>query len=217
MSSLNGLLRLSPRNATHMRRATEAMVRAFADDPLWAAIIPDRAMRLAASDGIYGVNVRYAARYGEVYSTSDNFEGAAVWLPPGDPGMRTLPMLLIGGPGLLRAMSRLDRASRRRMFATFDYTESKRKTLPAPYWYLSQLGVVPERQGQGYGSRLLAPMLARCDVDGVAAYLETETTDNVAFYEKRGFRVLTDEVLPDSGARLWTMWRAPQPTTKGEN
>jgi GNAT superfamily N-acetyltransferase len=77
-----------------------------------------------------------------------------------------------------------------------------------PHYYLSILGVDPPHQGSGRGSALLAPMLRRCDTEGVGAYLETGTERNVRFYSRHGFRV-TDEVPLPEGPPMWLMWRDP--------
>jgi ribosomal protein S18 acetylase RimI-like enzyme len=78
------------------------------------------------------------------------------------------------------------------------------------HWYLQGLGTDPPLQRQGLASAALAPMLQRCDTDGVAAYLESTKERNVTFYERHGFRVTSTIDLPDRGPRLWLMWRDPQ-------
>jgi ribosomal protein S18 acetylase RimI-like enzyme len=77
-----------------------------------------------------------------------------------------------------------------------------------PHCYLAILGVDPEAQRRGLGSRLLRPVLARCDRERVPAYLESSKEANIAFYERHGFAV-TDEVALPRGPRLWLMWRRP--------
>ncbi|MDQ0466581.1 ribosomal protein S18 acetylase RimI-like enzyme [Caulobacter ginsengisoli] len=59
-----------------------------------------------------------------------------------------------------------------------------------PHWYLSMLGVDPARQGRGLGSALLKAGLARCDADGLPAYLESSNPKNVPLYERFGFEAL---------------------------
>jgi GNAT superfamily N-acetyltransferase len=74
------------------------------------------------------------------------------------------------------------------------------------------VGVPPEAQGQGRGSRLLAPVLDRCDEDGVPAYLEASTADNARLYERLGFESREEvEALP--GVRVRPMWREPRRTS----
>ncbi len=59
-----------------------------------------------------------------------------------------------------------------------------------PHWYLSMLGVDPACQGRGLGSALLKAGLARCDAEGLPAYLESSNPKNVPLYERFGFEVL---------------------------
>lgn len=55
-------------------------------------------------------------------------------------------------------------------------------------WYLSILGLHPDRQGAGLGARLVAPVLEEADAAGVATFLETFTPRNESFYGRLGFR-----------------------------
>jgi len=78
-----------------------------------------------------------------------------------------------------------------------------------PHWYLPFLGVVVEQQGRGIGSVLLEAVLARCDADGLPAYLEATCEDNRRLYERHGFAVRQQLALPE-GPPLWAMWREPR-------
>jgi ribosomal protein S18 acetylase RimI-like enzyme len=77
-----------------------------------------------------------------------------------------------------------------------------------PHWYLSVIGVAPDRQGQGLGSALLGHVLARCDADRVHAYLETSNRRNLPLYRRHGFQVREQFDVPE-GPPIWTMWRDP--------
>jgi ribosomal protein S18 acetylase RimI-like enzyme len=74
-----------------------------------------------------------------------------------------------------------------------------------PLGYLGTLGVDPSLQGRGVGTALLGRWLGRLDREATGAYLETDRRENVAFYERSGFRVLGEtQVL---GAQIWRMRR----------
>ena len=75
-------------------------------------------------------------------------------------------------------------------------------------WYLEVVGVHPDEQGAGIGSRLVGTGLERADATGAASYLETPSAANVRFYERLGFEVERDgvELLP-GGPTHWLMRR----------
>jgi hypothetical protein len=51
--------------------------------------------------------------------------------------------------------------------------------------------------------------LRMCNENGVPAYLETATEENVSLYQKNGFKVIEDFVLP-KGPKVWTMVYEPK-------
>ena len=55
-----------------------------------------------------------------------------------------------------------------------------------PHWYLGVLGTDPDHQGKGIGAALLAPVLERCDREGMPAYLESSKESNIPYYERFG-------------------------------
>jgi ribosomal protein S18 acetylase RimI-like enzyme len=75
-----------------------------------------------------------------------------------------------------------------------------------PCWYLPFIGIDPQHQGRGLGSRLLAEGLARCDRDRLPAYLEASSARNRALYERHGF-VGTGELRAGDSPPLWPMLR----------
>ena len=77
------------------------------------------------------------------------------------------------------------------------------------HYYLDSLGVVPEWQGRGIGSALLAPVLERCDAERMPAYLNAGSARSRDLYARHGFEVTEEFRLPDGGPPLWRMWREP--------
>lgn len=82
--------------------------------------------------------------------------------------------------------------------------------LVEPHWYLSVLGTSPDQQGKGLGSKVLAPMLERCDRIGGLAYLESTNPANVSFYRRHGFEPINEFYLGD-GVLITPMSREPRP------
>ena len=190
--------------------AADVLVRAFADDVLYSWVCPDRDYRLRALRRHFRASVRYCLARGEVYTTPD-LSGVALWLPPCNLVLDVLAFFR-SGCGLLWSELALEPESRRRMLAMVRHdTAIARRVAREPYWYLALLGVAPELQGRGIGGALLEPRLRACDQDGLPCYLETETRDNIRFYERRGFTVVHEGALPGGGPTMWAMWREPRP------
>jgi ribosomal protein S18 acetylase RimI-like enzyme len=78
-----------------------------------------------------------------------------------------------------------------------------------PHWYLAIMGVDPQWQGRGIGSKLMRPALEALDAEGTPAYLEASTVRSRALYERHGFAVTGEFNLPSGGPTLWQMWREP--------
>ena len=79
---------------------------------------------------------------------------------------------------------------------------------PEPHIHLGPVGVLPEFQGRGIGRGLMQRFCAAVDSEGKPAFLETDSPENVRFYEKSGFR-LVDETCVLS-VSIFFMWRPGQ-------
>jgi ribosomal protein S18 acetylase RimI-like enzyme len=80
-----------------------------------------------------------------------------------------------------------------------------------PHWYLFMLGVEPRDHGRGFGGALLRRLSERADRDGVPAYLETDTPENVPLYERFGYTVTEEAQLREfSSLTMWRMVRSAE-------
>ena len=175
----------------------ESLARAFEDDPMTLYAHPRRSTRRRR------LRFWFAGRLGtlldeELVFCDEERRGAALWAAP---DRWELPAREV-----LRSL-RLANRRLPQLLVGFRRVESRHPT--EPHFYLAVLGVEPGTQRRGLGSRLLEPMLGRCDTEGVPAYLESSKERNVPFYERHGFRV-TDEVRMPGGPPLWLMWREPR-------
>jgi ribosomal protein S18 acetylase RimI-like enzyme len=160
-------------------RAVAALVAAFAADPAVRWMYP-RAQQYREHFPEF-----VAALGGKAftYDTVDELNGsacAAFWLPPGvQPDEGAIVDLLLRSVG------------KDRQPEMFSILEQMGEYHPEePHWYLPFIGVAPEVQGRGLGSALLRRGLARCDHEGVPAYLESTNPRNVPFYERFGFKAI---------------------------
>ena len=201
-----GLVRIgADAGAAKMARVTALLARAFQDDPMMAFAFPDAVRRARSLPRLIGLNVRYMARHGEVYTTM-GMEGAALWLPPDQTQVGVGGMLRVGA---LVAPLTVSWSALRRMSAMGSQgARLRRQHAPMPHWYLSQIGVEPAMWGRGFAGTLLAPMLARMDAEKTSCYLETGKEGNVALYQRYGFAVAAARELGGS-LRVWAMLRHP--------
>jgi ribosomal protein S18 acetylase RimI-like enzyme len=77
-----------------------------------------------------------------------------------------------------------------------------------PHTHLGPVGVLPQFQRRGIGRRLMQRFCARLDSDGRPAFLETDSSGNVRFYERFGFRPAGETLL--FGVTIFFMWRPRQ-------
>jgi ribosomal protein S18 acetylase RimI-like enzyme len=122
--------------------------------------------------------------------------------------------------GMLAAPLRIPWAALGRISIMEEYAvRLHRRHAPDRHWYLSQLGVEPERQGQGVGSALVGGMLSRIEADHLLCYLETANAANLAFYRRHGFQVVADGTVKSGGVpsevHLWAMLRPPSASGAG--
>jgi len=189
--------------------AAGMLAAALRDEPGFASVVPDPVRRAQVLGVLLRILVRDAFPLGNVWVTRDNghIVGTAIWYAPGDFPMTALRQLRIA-PAML-PMLRFGRSMVTRLG---QMEENAKAAFPKdPCWYLAALGVDPERQGQGTGSRLMEAALAEIDTNREAAYLETGEEINVRFYERFGFEICESalQLAPAPGPTHWTMWRPP--------
>jgi len=63
------------------------------------------------------------------------------------------------------------------------------------HWHLGPIGVLPAYQGIGIGTMLMERFSKEVDACMAEAYLETDGDKNVRFYEKFGFKVVSESEI----------------------
>lgn len=194
--------------ADEIDQAATMLARAFIGRPFPSLLADDEARRVDASRWTFAALARYGLEYGEVVTT-DELDAVAIWWAPEYVELTDGRAALIG---LADAPSVLGEAAWARIEA-YDAVASEihHQSISEPHWYLCLIGVAPEAQGRGLASQLLTQMFERLDREQLPAYLDTNVSENVEFYQRRGFVVTAEAVDPASGILIRGMRRDPRP------
>ena len=210
--------------------AATVLARAFAEEPAKSVLFGDvgsdgapfrdEATRTRFAEAVAIGRLRSAARYAAVHvaEVDGTVAAVAMWYPPGakpkGPGASLLHALTAPGTRVLTLLSSLsaslwrDRAAFKRLLA--NRNAAARQASRGPSWYLAVIGTDPDHRGRGLARLLLERTLERCDVEGLAAWLETTEEATAGMYERFGFETVAaidgGTVFPG----LWIMRREPR-------
>ncbi|MBA7473908.1 hypothetical protein ES707_09255 [subsurface metagenome] len=201
-NEIEGLIRLDKSNA---KLAVEVLVRAFQNYPLLQYYFPNKVEREKLSYYFLSFGLFSGISYGEVYATSPNLEGVAVWIPSTNYPVTFWRMLRSIPPPIIVGLGMHGGFKIRRLGEYVD-TVHQRLT-PFKHWFLQTIGVAPQFQGKGYAGKLLRPMLSKIDKEGLPCYLETLDEQNVQLYEHFGFKVIEESNVPSTNLTNWAMMR----------
>lgn len=189
----------------------EILAQAFNQDPIMQYFYStDEMIRLKRLRWLSQLVINYCHPYEQIYTTTNELKGCAVWLPP-----HAFPtnMLRLMRLGFYQFPLKVQWQRIGEFLKIFNQMEHYHlQDMPNPHWYLFMLGVAPAYQGQGVGGMLIEPVLQQSDRDGIPCYLETSTERGVHFYQKHGFQMLQIGQLSPPAPCYWTMKRDPQPT-----
>jgi ribosomal protein S18 acetylase RimI-like enzyme len=151
--------------------------------------------------------IKSALAYGDAWVTED-VSGVLFFLPPSRTrladwdfvkcGFLALPMV-IG----LRLYPGVDECEKH-------VADTQEKLLAGrPHYYLWGLAVDPVKQRTGSGKALLESFLKKADGESIPVYLETHKQENVAYYERYGFKLVLTETIPKHSLKFWCLLREP--------
>ncbi|MFW9948678.1 MAG: GNAT family N-acetyltransferase [Candidatus Thorarchaeota archaeon] len=184
--------------------ASKIMAKAYFEADDFSSFSTDPSKRMKHLIKTMNMTLRYSQKFGLVYSSSQNLEGVAAWLPHDKVkipiwqyirfGM--IPVIIGVGKDVRKELLHYDKLSKKKHkeYANF------------PHLYLYNIAVDPEHQGKGWTSVLLNPMLALADKQKLPCYLESPER-NVSLYEHFGFEVIEHISLPDFNNDIWLMMR----------
>lgn len=185
-------------SAAQSPEVVNALCRGFYDDPVFRWTVPDDDRLAAMLPAFFGIFTEPLLAQDETYLTADA-SGTALWVPPGQEAVaeedaeefisRVVDVSGVDAPRMLEIIGLLDEHHPH-----------------GDFYFLNLLAVVPEEQGKGIGSALLAEVLERADREGVPAYLDATSEDNKRLYERHGFEA-GEPYGPKGGPKLFPMWR----------
>lgn len=183
-------------------RVVTTMADAFANDALYRYFIPEDEARQSFLKQFMAFRLRYGLKYGTVLVANDG-EGVAIFLKPGHQ-MNPADLLRCGG---LRAMLSCTKEQRDRIMGFNDFSDKlAAQSVQRPCWHVSPICVAPSGQGKGTGRALLTQGLSQLREP---CYLETQSPENVLFYQTCGFREVSRIPVPRTDMSHWGMLWEP--------
>ena len=167
----------------HYESAAEVLARAFVDDPVIRYVAKDHD-RLPVSAGVLRPILRHGLTYGRVWGVVEGgiVQAASIWFPPTEQ------------PAQLQERFEIEPDALERMGTFNQWAEAvHHRAINGAHWYLEIVGVAPESQRRGLGTRLVRHGMALAALDALPVYLNTTSQANVALYSSLGFRVVAEE------------------------
>jgi ribosomal protein S18 acetylase RimI-like enzyme len=183
-----------------------ALAAAFEDDPIFGWLLPNKRRRHDKLLRFFALELGAVVLPSGTAWMSTEASGACLELPPGEWRM-PLQTQALHAPQFAAVFGRsLPRA-------LITITKMERRHLREPHFYVPYVGVAPESQGAGLGTKLLGMTLTRADAAGLPTYLEATSERNAALYERLGFEHLGAFTVLGSPP-LWPMRRPPSPQSQ---
>ena len=175
-------------------RSTEIVSKAFLNYPIHKHIFGDK-HNMENVKLFSKFLIKYTVLYGDAYASSPDFEGIILFSESNEYNMNFYRSLRCG----ILSLMKLGKEAGNRFIVYDDFSlKMRKKNISEPHIYLMLMGVAPERQQQGIGSKMLLWVMKAAEEKGQPCYLETHDAINVAIYKKLGFEVVSEDVVPGS-------------------
>ena len=189
-------LKVAPAGMVDASAIVDIIAEAFANDPTWSWAFPNPTVRKRW----WEFCVNGALRYPWILKT-EGYEVVSVWIPPSGSEFTDVDMQRV--PNFLQESLGYRAPEVTELLNRFDQSHPRGE----PHYYLSLLATADSHRGRGLGMALLSENLARIDVEGMPAYLESSNPLNNHRYEALGFASVTRFQAPGNGPVVTGMWR----------
>lgn len=149
--------------------------------------------RIKRIQGLMSYSFDLCRLFGDVFISDDNKACALIMYP--DKRKTTLGSILLDIRLIFQSIgfNNITRTIKREKLI-----ESRQPNIPMIYlWFI---GVAPEMQGKGIGSKMLAEIIENSRSKGRPVCLETSTLRNIPWYQKFGFKIYHEA---DLGYKLY--------------
>lgn len=167
-------------------RVIDALTLAFVADPIMRWIYPEPSAYLKSFPGFVAAFASACFEAETVWVSQDG-GGASCWLPRDvHPNGEAI------GSALFSTIEESKRQATEKMLGKMEEFHPTQ-----PHWYLAIIGVESAKRGMGLGAQLMEQALARCDDEGLIAYLESSNPANISLYRRHGFEVIGEIQVAD--------------------
>ncbi len=195
---MNHLYRLGKQD---IDKSADSMAKAFYDYPMFQHILADQ-LNHENIKLFLKFLIKYSILYAEAYASSRENEGIILFTDFKNYKFNLVRTLRSGLIPLMKIGS--DAGKRFNEFDRFTL-ETHKRIIKENHQYIILLGVDPNKQGQGFGKKLMMPVLELAKEKGQSCYLETHGENNVSFYNKLGFKVVSEDILPGTDIVQYAM------------
>jgi len=184
--------------------------RAFQDEPIFRAVISDPADRLALCTALFTANLRHARQFGGIRITGINdnsVNGVLYWVDKPDPELSDDALEAFGYRPVFDSWGE--------QLETIGQIEQEAVEalgpIRMPWRYLAGVGVDPDFQGRGLGSRLVTWLVTESAAAGLDCALVTDRARNVPLYQRCGFETIATGTATLANVQFWSMITAARP------
>jgi ribosomal protein S18 acetylase RimI-like enzyme len=189
------------------KRAAQVVANAFFNYPSLIYYFPDIKRRTHWLPWYMERVLNSAITFGEVLVTED-VSGVLFFLPPSRTRLSDWDFVKCGflASPLVVGLRRYPYVNECEQYLA----DTQEKLLTGrPHYYLWGLAVDPFRQRTGSGKALLEVFMKKADLEHLPVYLETHRFENVAYYEKQGFKLIHTDAVPKHELEFWCLLREP--------
>jgi len=187
------------------RKAAEVVASAFFNYPMMTHYFPDPKRRKKRLAWYMKNTLNCAMHYGEAFVTAD-LSGVMFILPPGHTRITTTEYIQSGflfTPLVLGLQNYFNSDECEKFVAD----TQERLMNGRDHYYLWGLIADPKTQRSGVGGALLNILTSKAEAESMPVYLETHNQNNIAYYERFGFKLIHTDTIPRHGLDIWCMLR----------